>query len=63
MYQKCLSASRTSCCIRFVEVASINMVSERIVLLSFCDIDNFINSHLYSLALLLVELYLILLEA
>ena len=40
-YVSKLSFNEPSCCIRFVETASQNMVSERFVLLSFFDIDDF----------------------
>ena len=39
MYQK--SFNEPSCCIRFVETASLNLVSERFVPLSFFDIEVF----------------------
>ena len=39
MYQK--SFNEPSCCIRFVETGSLNLVSERFVPLSFFDIEVF----------------------
>ena len=59
-YVSKVSFNEPSCCIRFVETASLNLVSERFVpLTSFLLLLWILNIHLYSPTLLLIKIYLI----
>ena len=60
-YVSKVSFNKPICCIQFVETTSLNLVSERVILLSFLILTN-LNIYLYYPKLLLVKLYLILVE-